>query len=160
MLDTMKKIYPVGSIYISTVSTNPSELFGFGTWEAMPAGRVLLAQGKVETENYTHNFVAGETGGEFVHQLTVGEMPVHNHEASSNTTGNHEHTIYYGANDSWQYHGSGNIIGHIGINGSISKNTSTNGNHNHIVTISNTGSSQSHNNMEPYIVVYMWKRTD
>ncbi len=96
----------------------------------------------------------------FIKILPVGEMPVHNHEASSNTTGNHEHTIYYGANDSWQYHGSGNIIGHIGINGSISKNTSTNGNHNHIVTISNTGSSQSHNNMEPYIVVYMWKRTD
>uniref|UniRef100_UPI002586076B phage baseplate protein n=1 Tax=Megamonas sp. TaxID=2049033 RepID=UPI002586076B len=63
---------PVGSIYQSTIATGPEELFG-GTWEAMPAGRVLLAQGNVETENYTHNFVAGETGGEFVHQLTVGE---------------------------------------------------------------------------------------
>lgn len=44
--DTLKKVYPVGSIYMSTVSTNPATLFGFGTWEAMPAGRVLLAQGK------------------------------------------------------------------------------------------------------------------
>ena len=52
MLDTMKKIYPVGSIYISTVSTNPATLFGFGTWEAMPAGRVLLAQGKSSWGNY------------------------------------------------------------------------------------------------------------
>ena len=104
MLDTMKKIYPVGSIYISTVSTNPSELFGFGTWEAMPAGRVLLAQGKVETENYTHNFVAGETGGEFVHQLTV--------DAS----------------------------------------------HSHAITINNTGSNMAHNNLQPYISIYIWER--
>ena len=44
--NTLKKVYPVGSIYMSTVSTNPATLFGFGTWEAMPAGRVLLAQGK------------------------------------------------------------------------------------------------------------------
>ena len=51
MLDTMKKIYPVGSIYMSTVSTNPATLFGFGTWEAMPAGRVLLAQGKSSWDN-------------------------------------------------------------------------------------------------------------
>lgn len=71
MLDTMKKIYPVGSIYISTVSTNPSELFGFGTWEAMPAGRVLLAQGK---SDWGTTYEAGSTGGEATHQLIVGEF--------------------------------------------------------------------------------------
>ena len=70
MLDTMKKIYPVGSIYMSTVSTNPATLFGFGTWEAMPAGRVLLAQG---TSDWGTTYNAGSTGGEATHQLTVGD---------------------------------------------------------------------------------------
>lgn len=69
MLDTLKKVYPVGSIYMSTVSTNPATLFGFGTWEAMPAGRVLLAQGK---SSWGTTYNAGSTGGEATHTLTVG----------------------------------------------------------------------------------------
>ena len=162
MLDTMKKIYPVGSIYISTVSTNPSELFGFGTWEAMPAGRVLLAQGKVETENYTHNFVAGETGGEFVHQLTVGELPSHGHSASTNTTGNHTHT-----HPGWQM---GEGVRHQdgcsaipqrgdqgGYNGTYTFSTA--GNHSHTITVNNTGSNTAHNNLQPYYACYIWRRT-
>ena len=164
MLDTMKKIYPVGSIYISTVSTNPSELFGFGTWEAMPAGRVLLAQGKVETENYTHNFVAGETGGEFVHQLTVGELPSHGHSASTNTA---------------NLTGNANSIGinydEVSVSGIISKNRGNdyggtnndhnktgfliNASHSHTVTINSTGSNQAHNNLPPYLAIYIWERT-
>ena len=86
--DTLKKVYPVGSIYMSTVSTNPATLFGFGTWEAMPAGRVLLAQGK---SSWGTTYNAGSTGGEATHQLTVGELPSHGHSASTNTanlTGN------------------------------------------------------------------------
>ena len=156
MLDTMKKIYPVGSIYISTVSTNPSELFGFGTWEAMPAGRVLLAQGNVETENYTHNFVAGETGGEFVHQLTVGEIPSHTHGASANTTGEHKH----GAPATGNYNGGGTGFDDGGGNNPNYTRcyTSINGNHSHTITINNTGSNQPHNNLQPYVTCYIWKR--
>lgn len=159
MLDTMKKIYPVGSIYISTVSTNPSELFGFGTWEAMPAGRVLLAQGKVETENYTHNFVAGETGGEFVHQLTVGELPSHNHSASTNTTGEHSHSVQCNAPHNDPVWSNGNILGRAetkyGIN---SYTTSNSGNHTHNIVINSTGEGQAHNNLQPYISCYIWQR--
>ena len=164
MLDTMKKIYPVGSIYISTVSTNPSELFGFGTWEAMPAGRVLLAQGKVETENYTHNFVAGETGGEFVHQLTVGEMPTHSHEATTNTTGNHHHGTVWtdGTYSVWGLYNSSTNHRGMGAgndNDNALPNTSTDGNHSHTVTINNAGSNTAHNNIQPYYSCYMWHRT-
>ena len=160
MLDTMKKIYPVGSIYISTVSTNPSELFGFGTWEAMPAGRVLLAQGKVETENYTHNFVAGETGGEFVHQLTVGELPSHNHSASSNTTGEHSHTFSINVAYHEQFFPYADSISRGENKHGITSITSNpNGNHSHSITVNNTGSNQAHNNLQPYIAVYIWKRT-
>ncbi|WP_303997729.1 hypothetical protein, partial [Megamonas hypermegale] len=59
---------PVGNIYQSTNATSPAELFG-GTWEEMPAGRVLLAQGQ---SDWGTNYAAGSTGGEATHQLTVG----------------------------------------------------------------------------------------
>ena len=149
MLDTMKKIYPVGSIYISTVSTNPATLFGFGTWEAMPAGRVLLAQGK---SDWGTTYNAGSTGGEATHQLTVGELPSHNHTASTNITGEHTHGYINGAQASgtkgdWDSDGARNTV-----------QTTSAGNHNHTVTISNTGNNNAHNNIQPYLTVYMWKR--
>lgn len=152
MLDTMKKIYPVGSIYISTVSTNPATLFGFGTWEAMPAGRVLLAQGK---SDWGTTYEAGSSGGEATHQLTVGELPSHTHSASTNVTG--EHTHNYTTYQYLNWHGSKEAS-------SDWMNTSTGltskaGNHSHTVTINNTGSSNAHNNLQPYISVYIWKRT-
>lgn len=153
MLDTMKKIYPVGSIYMSTVSTNPATLFGFGTWEAMPAGRVLLAQGK---SSWGTTYNAGSTGGEATHQLTVGEMPSHNHTGSTNTTGNHSHntptTGTYEGNGKGYDPGGGNNPNYTQCF------TSEAGSHSHTITIQNTGSSQSHNNMQPYIVCYIWKR--
>ena len=159
MLDTMKKIYPVGSIYMSTVSTNPATLFGFGTWEAMPAGRVLLAQGK---SDWGTTYEAGSSGGEATHQLTVGELPSHGHSASTNTTGNHTHT-----HPGWQM---GEGIRHQdgcsaipqrgdrgGYNGTYTFSTA--GNHSHTITVNNTGSNTAHNNMQPFIVTYIWRRT-
>ena len=159
MLDTMKKIYPVGSIYMSTVSTNPATLFGFGTWEAMPAGRVLLAQGK---SSWGTTYNAGSSGGEATHQLTVGELPSHGHSASTNTTGNHTHT-----HPGWKM---GEGIRHQdgcsaipqrgdqgGYNGTYTFSTA--GNHSHTITVNNTGSNTAHNNMQPFIVTYIWRRT-
>ena len=154
MLDTMKKIYPVGSIYMSTVSTNPATLFGFGTWEAMPAGRVLLAQGK---SSWGTTYNAGSTGGEATHQLTVGEMPAHSHKATTNTTGNHTHpiplyTVSGGGPAGGPKYDPNNVINN-GTSGSS-------GNHSHTVTINNSGNNQPHNNLQPYIVVYMWQRVN
>ena len=151
MLDTMKKIYPVGSIYMSTVSTNPATLFGFGRWEAMPAGRVLLAQGTASWGTYN----AGSTGGEATHQLTVGELPSHSHTGSTNTAGEHSHSITTfdderKAENKIAGGGSWN-------NGTAWSNNS--GNHSHTVSINNTGSNQAHNNLQPYITCYIWKRT-
>lgn len=153
MLDTMKKIYPVGSIYISTVSTNPATLFGFGTWEAMPAGRVLLAQGK---SSWGTTYNAGSTGGEATHQLTVGELPAHNHTASTNTTGNHTHQFQlYGPTGDTNL----NFPSDYDTNYARNKGTTLSaGNHSHTININNTGSSQAHNNIQPYLTVYMWKR--
>lgn len=152
MLDTMKKIYPVGSIYMSTVSTNPATLFGFGTWEAMPAGRVLLAQGK---SSWGTTYNAGSTGGEATHRLTVGELPSHTHGASVNVAG--EHTHNYTTYQYLNWHGSKEAS-------SDWMNTSTGitskaGNHSHTITVNNTGSNTAHNNLQPYYACYIWRRT-
>ena len=159
--ETLKKVYPVGSIYMSTVSTNPATLFGFGTWEAMPAGRVLLAQGK---SSWGTTYNAGSTGGEATHQLTVGELPSHGHSASTNTTGNHHHgTVWTEGNyNVWGLYNSSTNHRGMGAGNDYDNalpNTSTDGNHSHTVNISNTGSNQSHNNLQPYLVVYIWQRT-
>lgn len=63
-------LYPVGSIYMSVNSTNPSNYFG-GTWEQIK-DRFLLACGSTYSN--------GSTGGETTHTLTVNEIPSHNHE--------------------------------------------------------------------------------
>ena len=150
--DILKKVYPVGSIYMSTVSTNPATLFGFGTWEAMPAGRVLLAQGK---SSWGTTYNAGSTGGEATHQLTVGELPAHNHSASTNTTGSHAHTYTWRNYQGWAGSKSATSV----WENTATNNTGSAGEHSHTVTINNTGSNQAHNNLQPYIAVYIWKRT-
>ena len=69
--------YPVGAIYVSTVATSPSELFG-GTWEALEQGRVLIGQGT--------DYAAGSTGGEKEHAITAAEMPGHTHALGGNSS--------------------------------------------------------------------------
>lgn len=166
MLDTMKKIYPVGSIYMSTVSTNPATLFGFGRWEAMPAGRVLLAQGTASWGTYN----AGSTGGEATHQLTVGELPAHTHTGSTSTTGNHTHNVtifeYFEGGNGWGLgtYKNGNYWQGARFQGgcNVQKNTTNwvqqTGNHSHTLTIGNTGNGQAFNVTQPYLAVYIWKR--
>ena len=73
----LEAVYPVGSVYVSiTDSRNPADILGFGTWEALPAGYGIVAQGTATAEDgSTLTFTAGEKSGEFKHQLTVGELP-------------------------------------------------------------------------------------
>lgn len=73
----LQAVYPVGSVYVSiTDSRNPAVILGFGTWEALPAGYGLVAQGTATAEDgSTLTFTAGEKSGEFKHQLSVGELP-------------------------------------------------------------------------------------
>ena len=155
--DTLKKVYPVGSIYMSTVSTNPATLFGFGTWEAMPAGRVLLAQGK---SSWGTTYNAGSTGGEATHQLTVGELAEHFHLATTNTNEGHTHTLSlrqrHGSNGGGGQasYGDGDVWG-----GTVVGTTNNSGNHTHTITVNNTGDGNAHNNMQPYYTCYMWRRT-
>ncbi len=125
--------YPIGSVYISFSSTNPSTYFG-GTWERIK-GRFLLS---ADDSSYKVN----NTGGEVTHTLTIDEMPSHNHDFSRGASNKYEH-IYISTNGAWNTPSSGSGYG-FGAG---------------YMTISNRGGSQAHNNMPPYIVVYMWRRT-
>ena len=150
---SMLAAYPVGSIYMSTVATSPADLFG-GTWEAMPAGRVLLAQG---TSEWGVEYQAGSTGGEHEHQLSVGELPSHNHNGSTNNTGDHTHKIYRGDNGSGGAYVSKGQIYPL-RQGAIT-DPDISGSHGHTVIIDNTGGGNAHNSMQPYLSVFMWQRT-
>ena len=128
-------IYPVGSIYINAgVSTSPATLIGFGTWVRYGEGKVLVSQSGSDTEFDT----LGETGGSKTHTLTVDELPAHTHT----------HTVQTGRSYSSSIGGPPIVQG--------SNNVLI---YEQAVTTSSTGSGQAHNNLQPYIVVYMWRRT-
>lgn len=167
VVDTFKKVYPIGAIYISLNNTNPSNIFGFGTWEALPEGRMLLAQGS--------NYKAGSTGGESTHTLTIAEMPAHNHwdntEASgdhthtgeTNSSGEHSHNIQgrsgWNSGDAFAGHADGYGVSHQSDRaGSHTHSFTTNSSGSHTHKIKSDGGGQPHNNMPPYLSVYMWKR--
>ena len=136
------KTYPVGSIYISTSSTNPSTIYG-GTWERYGQGKTLVGLNESETEFSTVNKI----GGEKTHTLTVNEMPSHNHDFRYST--DNAVTFYNaGVGKDGTYTGDN----YLGFSNSVSLFAS------YVVVLGNTGSSQPHNNLQPYITVYMWKR--
>lgn len=152
------QIYPIGAIYMSTVSTNPATLFKIGNWEALPAGRVLLAQG---TSTWGVNYSAGSTGGEDKHTLTVSESASHNHTGNATTSGStHTHTLTMRASHGKAGNGGVPRFGDGDVWSDYkTQNLSAAGEHSHAITINNSGGGQAHNNMQPYLSVYMWKRT-
>lgn len=151
------QIYPIGAIYMSTVSTNPATLFKIGNWEALPAGRVLLAQG---TSTWGVNYSAGSTGGEDKHTLTVSESAPHNHTGNATTSGStHTHALTMQASHGKSGNGGVPRFSDGDIwSGYKTQNLSAAGEHSHAITINNSGGGQAHNNMQPYLSVYMWKR--
>lgn len=136
-LQQMKdKMHPVGSIYMSMDSTSPASLFG-GTWEQLK-DRFMLAAG--------NTYKAGSTGGESKHTLTEYEMPSHAHKvmyAGGNTPARSKDGVIQ-ANLTYGWNRG---IGWFADNkGTVD------------VWAAETGGDQPHNNMPPYLVVYMWKR--
>lgn len=168
--DMVDLIYPIGSIYMSVNSANPSTLFG-GTWQQLK-DKFLLSAGDT--------YSAGATGGEATHTLTQNEMPSHTHTQNSHThtTDNHYHmpsslTEYFvtseestANNTRVSYNASGNrlVDGQMDTSDSTFHHRSATSSEGVYVnsttaTNQNTGGGQSHNNMPPYLAVYMWKRT-
>jgi len=131
-------IYPVGSIYSNAaVSTNPATLLGFGTWSAFGAGRVMVGLDASNT-----NFDAVEETGGSADAVVVE----HNHDI---TDPGHVHTSTQRSNQN----GDGG-----GTNWLASGSTAT-GSATTDITINSAGVSGTDKNLQPYITVYMWKRT-
>lgn len=129
-------LYPVGSIYTNAaVATNPGTLLGFGTWVAYASGRVLVGFDSGQTEFDT----VEETGGAKTHTLTVAEMPTHSHGLTGTSNGDFMGMVG-GGQGGW------------GIAGGTNNNI-------YRAIIQNNGGGGAHNNLQPYITVYMWKRT-
>lgn len=129
-LRVRETLYPVGSIYMSATAATTSEVAAMfgGTWEAFGVGRTLVG---VDPED--DDFAEAElTGGEKTHMLTIEEMPSHSHggikRVSSETAGDQQEGINMG-----RYYGNNSWV-------------------------SNTGGGQAHNNLQPYITCYMFKR--
>jgi hypothetical protein len=143
---TLAAIYPVGSIYTNaTVSTNPATLLGFGTWTAFAAGRVMVGFNSGDALFDT----AEETGGS-ADSVVVS----HTHTATSTDSG-HAHTFIY-QNSSTA--GGGSAINTVAGGNSGSTSTAS-GNASITTTITSAGVSGTNTNYQPYITVYMWKRT-
>lgn len=188
MRDTASKLYPVGSVYISFNSADPSTLFG-GTWVRLK-DTFLLANGDT--------YAANTTGGSATKTIAVSNMPAHNHTvnesgnhnhtATTSTAGNHSHTgttswggehthtFTYPNRANPDHAVTGGSAGHNETRNTSSAGghnhsftTSTNGNHTHTLTTTtngshthttnNTGGGLPLNIMPPYQTVYMWRRT-
>ena len=126
--------YPVGSIYTSIVSTNPATLLGMGTWQAFGAGRVLAGLDGGDTSMQT----AEQTGGSKTdsHTLSVSEIPAHSHSITQRGI---QGSTYNFAE----------ALTNQGGGISMSLNTANTGG----------GAAHTHDIVQPYIVVYFWKRT-
>ena len=133
--------YPVGSIYMNVNATNPADILGGGTWARIAQGRTLIGEGTSDMI-----FSGGSTGGESTHKLTTSEMPSHNHDVHafvSRTNAGVGSGVqllerggrYSDSDGSWEDH-YGTTAG-----------------------CKNTGGGSSHNNLPPYLVVYIWQRT-
>ena len=164
-------VHPVGSIYMTMDSRNPATLFG-GTWVRWGEGRVPVGVSADDSDFDT----VGKTGGEKEHQLTTSEMPKHRHVGRHTSS-----SIYtdYGQEPSdppsqeiqveqgtreveVQYNVIKNDVSTVAIHSKGSggvkdiyysdKVTSTYG-------VADDGGNIPHNNLQPYITCYMWKRT-
>lgn len=132
-LRVRETFYPVGSIYMSATAATTSEveaMFG-GTWEAFGIGRTLVG---VDPED--EDFAEAElTGGEKTHTLTVNEMPSHQHRERG------------------FYRVQGGVSGGDAVRARANLSADV-----WDTSMEATGGGQSHNNLQPYITCYMFKR--
>ena len=137
----LQALYPVGSIYINASdSTNPATLFGFGTWATVGDGKVLVNQDTGDTSFD----VLGETGGSkdaiVVSHTHTASQVAHSHNVSLSNGGGSTNTVLAS---------TGNTV-------STTVSTST---AQPAITVDSSGSSGTNANLQPYVVVKMWKRT-
>lgn len=148
-------LYPIG-IVITTATDNtpkPGEEYGLTQWEQVGAGRSLIGAGTGTDKNgKSMTFSIGQQGGEYEHKLTISEMPTHNHAECINGNGQDGWKNSYGEMVSLPAPGSGTTGGY-----SANVTGMWNGSGNQVKT-KTTGGNYAHNNIQPYLVAYFWKR--
>lgn len=138
----LNKIFPVGAVYITYDNNNPGNFLG-GTWERFGQGRTLVGEGTGNDGSTSMSFTSNSTGGEYYHTLSFSEMPAHGHEIGIWGTSGTLKT------DAWEF---------MTIQGShYSDNKSHNVNSIHTNA---SGSGTPHANIQPYLVVFFWRRTN
>lgn len=157
-------VYPVGSIYMSANNVSPQTFLG-GTWVEWGAGRVPVGVSSSDTDFNT----AEKTGGEKTHRLSVDEMPWHDHSGTNSTVetktihtrptggvlqhlGIRTYTVRYDVNEQTQEY---TVAPAGGQTLDVENGTVINSQYG----VCPNGSGVAHNNLQPYITCYMWKRT-
>ena len=155
--DLINIIYPIGSIYMSVNNISPASFLG-GTWEAIQ-DRFLLAAGS--------SYSAGSTGGAATVILTENEIPSHTHSRGTmNIVGSFNHPTWAatdmssGSVSGAFTHGNGVTFQYTGMtdNKRVSAKFSFNASKAWTGETSSIGGDAAHNNMPPYLTVYIWKR--
>lgn len=124
--------HPVGCIYISlSETTDPAAVFG-GSWERIAKGRTLVGAMADTDANYDEDFAFGKTGGEKYHTLTAAEIPAHTHTIPAR------------------------LGERVAITGTDWTKQAVDGTN--LTESGKTGGNEAHNNMPPYLAVYIWKR--
>ena len=172
----LNKAYPIGSIYITLVNTNPSETIG-GEWRRVAEGRCLVGV------SADRNITLRKTGGSITTTLNESNIPPHDHNVniSGSTSGVGDHTHNTSDNSSYtrtvEYNERGYYCKYLGsgdterrrnetyyANETVNRTTNGAGGHSHTVSVSGTttrvgSSTPAPLNIEnPYLGVYMWER--
>lgn len=144
----LDNVYPVGSIYMNVNSTNPGTLFG-GTWEQIQ-GKFLLGM--------SSSYPAGSQGGEEKHTLTISEMPTHGNHLMQ---GRMYQEIYENMSNDSDYRSNTLFLPKTVLTstGSINRGWKDWNSGEMYPAGTLKGGGESHNNMPPYLSVYIWKRT-
>lgn len=145
---------------MAVVSTNPATLMGFGTWVAFGTGRTVVGFDSGDSD-----FNAGEkTGGAKTVTLDVASMPAHGHTQDAHTHVQNAHTHVITSQTATT--GGATSYEHGALDTSSAENEATEVtaattavNQDATATNQSTGGGGAHNNVQPYITVYMWKRT-
>ena len=146
----LSAVYPVGAIYINaTSSTNPATSLGFGTWTAFGAGRVMVG---FDSGNALFD-TAEETGGS-----ADAIVPTHTHTATftGSALPTHAHNYY---DSSASGTSSGDAAAGFQVKGTIATSAVSGGTPTGTVAVVSEGVSPTNTNYQPYITVYIWKRT-
>ena len=126
----LNKYFPIGTVYFTSTDRNPEE-FLVGKWKRIAQGRVVVGEGAgIDINGEEQTFVINSTGGENKHKLTTEELPKHTHNYPTYVSFDNV------ANDGiWTVHDHGSSS-----------------------TTSSVGNDKPHNNMQPYVVKYIWER--